>query len=232
MRKVNDPIPRRAGRPMNPFLPMAVAAVVVILCAPAFYLSSGEGYGDVKRLASVKCLGCLGLDPVVPGFKSFWTDYPSGHAKQGQEVPHPSVVLSALDRIDTSIVVLFFWTQGCVPCAEQWEEMREEDIASGPEDGGREGDRYDELTMFSLDASITDPIDIEFNGTAYPTVPNDLFWTYHYTGDPSANGVPATVFMFKKSGTVNWYMFYGKMDIDVFEGMMTRILYHEIAHSS
>jgi hypothetical protein len=232
MARDRDPIPRKGGRPLSPFLPIAVAAVIVIMAAPALYLSSGDGYDNVERLASVKCLGCLGLNQVVPGFSGFWTDYPQGHAKAGEAVPHPAMVRDVV--VGTGgILVLFFWTQGCVPCAAQWENMLEEGIVSGEEDGGREGSAYPEMTLFSLDASITDPVDLDMNGTVYSLAPQDLFWTYHISGKRTDNGVPVTTFMFESAGEINWWSFYGKeMKVDEFRNMMEQIRYHQIAHSA
>jgi hypothetical protein len=73
----------------------------------AFGSSSG-GYEQVDKLASIKCLGCLGLDPVVPGFSEFWIEYPEDHVKEGQEVDHPQEVIDILDDEDVDLFILFF----------------------------------------------------------------------------------------------------------------------------
>lgn len=183
--------------------------------AIALWGAYGGGYESVDRLASVKCLGCLGLDPRVPGFKEFWTVYPDGHIKAGEPVPHPSLVTEELNKNGTDLLILFYWTQGCVPCAEQWEDMVKEKIAVGTEENGKEGSRYEGSRIISVDAAQD----------------MDLFRTYTPKG--TENGVPMTVFLFEKDDGVHWYSHYGKMDVDDVNAMITNILYHEIssAHS-
>jgi hypothetical protein len=194
--------------------------------------SQKGGYDEVKALASVKCLGCLGLNSVVPGFKEFWTAYPEGHIKEGQPVDHPDFILDALDSDDVDLIVLFYWTQGCVPCAAQWKAMEKDGIASGEEEGGREGEKYQGMLMYSLDAGNFDEYEIDVLGNSYSIVPNELFWTYHINGDPYMNGVPDTVFIFESDGEIYWWMWYGQeMPISEVNGMITKILYEEIAHA-
>jgi hypothetical protein len=190
------------------------------------------GYEEVQDLASVKCLGCLGLNSVVPGFDGFWTVYPEGHEKEGEEVEHPELVTRTFDRDDVDLLILFYWTQGCVPCAEQWEEMKKEGIVSGEEDGGREGDKYPKTLIYSLDAGNFDEYTVDHFGSEITFVPNEMFWTYHINGDPYYNGVPDTVFIFERDGEIYWYMHYGsKMELSEVDGMINKILYHEIAHA-
>jgi hypothetical protein len=212
---VVDPIPRRGGGSPRFNIIVWIAMVVLIVSAPflLYFSSSNGGFSEVKDLASIKCLGCLGLDPVVPGFKDFWTVYPEDHEKSGQEVQHPEFVRNALSMEGTDVLILFFWTQGCVPCAEQWEGMVEEGIASGPEDGGREGPKYDTLSLYSFDAAIDREVKVDLDGFEMKVVPNELYWTYHFNGRPNYNGVPCTVFIYERDGTVHWFMFYGQMGI-------------------
>ncbi|MGA1848123.1 MAG: hypothetical protein ACMUHB_02170, partial [Thermoplasmatota archaeon] len=202
-RRIKDPYPGFGGGPFNPALALGMVLIALSFGIGAWALGSSDGgYDQVEKLASVKCLGCLGLDPVIPPFEGFWIEYPEGHAKDGQEVLHPEMVLETIDDEDVDILVLFFWTQGCVPCAEQWEEMVDEDIASGPEDGGREGPRFDRFIMISFDAA--------------PTEGRDLYYTYR---GPTGleTGVPMTTFIFRgPEGDVQWYSHYGKMEVHAF----------------
>lgn len=201
-RKVKDPVQRFGGRPLPGMVLIIILPLILIGSGAAWYWSTDEGgFEEVDKLASVKCLGCLGLDPVVPGFSEFWIEYPSDNEKAGQEVQHPDITLDNLADEDTDVLILFYWTQGCVPCAEQWEEMKHENIASGEEKGGREGTRYEKLTMFSLDAAED----------------TDVYRTYTPKG--TETGVPMTTFLFEDpDGNIQWYSHYGKMEInDVIE---------------
>jgi hypothetical protein len=229
----NDPYPGYGGKPISPLLSIGIILILISFGLGALAFGSQEGgYDEVKALASVKCLGCLGLNSVVPGFEEFWTDYPEGHEKEGQPVDHPDFILDAFERDDVALIVLFYWTPGCVPCAEQWKAMEKEGITSGPEDGGREGEKYQGMLLYSLNAAEFGSYEIDVYGTIYSIVPNDLFWTYHYNGDPYQNGVPDTVFIFERDGEIFWWMWYGKeMPISEVDGMITKVLYHEIAHA-
>jgi hypothetical protein len=201
-RNVIDPVRKFGGKPLPPYLALVLVPLILTAGGASWYYASSEGgFEEVDRLASVKCLGCLGLDPVIPAFTEFWTVYPEDHVDAGDEVNHPEPVHEILGREEVDIFVLFFWTQGCVPCAEQWDEMVEEDIASGPEDGGVQGDRYDRFRMISIDAADDE---------------NGFYMTYRPTG--LETGVPMTTFLFKDTeGTVRWYSHYGKMSISDFE---------------
>jgi hypothetical protein len=207
-----DSVPKKGGRPPGPLITVAIAAVALFGgISVALWASTGGGYDEVQRLASVKCLGCLGLDPRVPGFSEFWTVYPGGHIKAGQEVPHPALVRDILNESGTDLLIIFYWTQGCVPCAEQWEEMVGHGIAEGTEEDGKEGPEYSNMKLLSVDAAE----DME------------LYRTYRPKG--TENGVPMTVFLFEKDGDVNWYSHYGKMELKDVDGMINNILYHEIS---
>jgi hypothetical protein len=197
-RNIKDPVQKFGGRPLPGIIMLILIPVLLVGSGAAWYWSSDEGgFREVDNLASVKCLGCLGLDPVVPGFKEFWTVYPEDNVNAGQEVTHPDITHQVLDSDEYEIFILFFWTQGCVPCAEQWEEMKEKDIASGPEDGGREGPRYDKLRMICFDAAKDTSI--------YRT----------YTPKGTETGVPMTTFVFKApEGGMHWWSHYGKMELD------------------
>jgi hypothetical protein len=196
-RKVKDPVQRFGGKPIPGIVLLILIPLVLVAGAGSWYVSSeGGGFNEVEKLARVKCLGCLGLDPVVPDFSEYWIEYPDDHVKKGEDVPHPDQVHSILDDDDVDLFILFFWTQGCVPCAEQWDEMVEADIASGPEDGGIEGDRYETLRMISNDAAEE----------------TDLYHTYTPKG--TETGVPMTTFLFKdREETILWWSHYGKMDL-------------------
>lgn len=214
-----DPLPGYGGKPLSPLLSVAVILIAAGLGIGAWVIGSSEGgYEQVDKLASVKCLGCLGLDPVIPGFEKFWTVYPDDHNNAGQPVDH-NVTAEGSDTVHdiitytdpvVDIFVLFFWTQGCVPCAEQWEEMVDEGIASGPEDGGIEGDRFDDFKMISYDAAERDG--------------RRLYNTYIPTGDET--GVPMTTFIFQgPDDEIRWYSHYGKMEIDDIHELVENIQY-------
>jgi len=208
----SEPLPKRGGRAMRPVLGLLIAIIALSGgLALALWGAFGGGYENIDRLASVKCLGCLGLDPRVPGFSEFWTVYPEGHIKAGQEVPHPALVKDLLNTSGTKLLILFYWTQGCVPCAEQWEDMVEKDIASGTEENGKEGARFSNMKLLSVDAAE----DMELYGT--------------YRPKGTENGVPMTVFLFEKDNGIHWYSHYGKMEVDDVDGMINNILYHEIS---
>ncbi len=196
-RMVKDPVERFGGRPLPGSLLVFLVPILLIFGASAwFFASDGGGFREIEKLASVKCLGCLGLDPVVPGFSEYWIEYPEDNLKSGEPVPHPKAVTGILDRDDVDLLILFFWTQGCVPCAEQWEEMSGAGIASGPEDGGVEGDKYERFRMISLDAAEE----------------TTLYHTYRPKG--TETGVPMTTFLFKDhNGDILWWSHYGKMDL-------------------
>jgi hypothetical protein len=211
-RRTKDPYPGFGGKPMSPVLALGVVLIALAFGIGAWALGSNDGgYDQVEKLASVKCLGCLGLDPVIPPFEGFWIEYPDDHVKEGQEVPHPELVLETIDDEDVDIFVLFFWTQGCVPCAEQWEEMVEEEIASGPEDGGREGPRFERFVMISYDAA-------ESEG-------RELYDSYIPTG--LETGVPMTTFIFRgPEDDIQWYSHYGKMEVSAFIELVEDIQFY------
>lgn len=215
-RKIIETTPRYGGKGLPGILAVVIPILVVIIASAAGIWASTEGgYDEIEGLASIKCLGCLGLDPVIPGFSGFWIEYPSRHNDVGDNVSHPEIVHEILDSDDTDLLILFFWAQGCEPCAAQWKEMEHENIGSGPEDGGREGDAYEGMRMISVDANNDD---------------HGFYPTYIPTG--SENGVPMTTFIFKTNdGTVKWYSHYGQMDVDAVHDMITLVLYHEISHA-
>ncbi len=223
-----DPIQKYGGKPLSAIATLAITVIMLVAGTGALvwgYLD--EGYEEVETLASVKCFGCLGLDPRIDGFSEFWDVYPDGHEKEGQPVDHRPIVLNTLNDEDVDLMILFFWGPGCVPCAEQWEEMVEEDIASGHEEGGKEGDAYEGLRLHSVDASRDD---------------ENLYWTYHFNGKKEYNGIPRTVFLFNGYDDIMWYSHYGKMDINEVAGMIKDIQqivleireherYHDISHA-
>lgn len=207
-RKVKDPVQKYGGKRMKaPVLILLTLFILIAGSASWIYASDDGGFNEVRQLAKVKCLGCLGLDPVVPEFSEYWIAYPPDHKKANETVDHPEYVTDYLSDEDVHLLVLFFWTQGCVPCATQWKEMVDEKIASGPEDGGIEGDKYENLIMRSNDAAIE----------------TDLYHTYTPTGKET--GVPMTTFLFKNSGgDILWYSHYGQMEISDFKEIAEDIL--------
>ncbi|MGA1819710.1 MAG: TlpA family protein disulfide reductase [Thermoplasmatota archaeon] len=213
-RKIEDPYPGYGGRQIPPMLAIGIILILISVGIGTLAIGSRDGgYDEVEKLASIKCLGCLGLDPVVPGFSHFWVEYPPDHDKAGEEVDHPGRVQEVLDTDGVDLLILFFWTQGCVPCKEQWDEMVDEDIASGPEDGGIEGGKYKALRIISVDAAED---------------PDRFYPTYIPTGIET--GVPMTTFIFEDSdGVINWYSHYGRMEIEDLESLVVHVLYHEIS---
>jgi len=211
-RKIIDPYPGFGGAHMRPVLTLCIVLIALAFGIGSWAIGSNDGgYEQVEKLASVKCLGCLALDPILPPFEGFWIEYPEGHVKEGEEVTHPEAVLGTIGDEDVNIFVLFFWTQGCVPCAEQWDEMVEEKIASGPEDGGREGGRFERFRMTSFDAA-------EKEG-------RELYDTYIPTG--LETGVPMTTFIFRgPEDDIQWYSHYGKMDVREFIVIVEDIEYY------
>ena len=228
MRGRSDPIPKYGGKPLPAIATLAVIMIMLTGGIGAFvwgYLD--EGYEEVEKLASVKCLGCLGLDPRIDGFSEFWREYPDGHENEGEAVKHKPTVKNAFDDGDISVVILFFWGPGCVPCAEQWEEMSALNISGGNEKGGREGDAYPELGLYSIDATNDK---------------EDLYWTYHFNGKKEYNGIPMTVFLFRIGDDIWWWSHYGKMDAKEVADMIENIPkirehlklsseYHDISHA-
>ncbi len=220
----SDPIPKYGGKPLPAIA--SIAVLMVMLAGGAGALIWGymdEGSEEVEKLASVKCFGCLGLDPRIDGFSEFWDVFPEGHEREGQAVDHRPKVINSLSEEDVDLTILFFWGPGCVPCAEQWEDMVHENIASGPEDGGREGDAYEGLRLYSVDASRDS---------------ENLYWTYHFNGKKEYNGIPMTVFLFQGHDDIMWYSHYGKMDIDEvvqmienIQQIVLKIKYDEISHA-
>ena len=215
--KIRESVPGYGGKPPSRFVALALPVALILASAGLWIYSTGEGgFSEVERLGSVKCLGCLGLNPIVPGFDGeFWIQYPEEHENKGENVSHPEIVHEILDDPEWDLLILFFWAQGCVPCAEQWEEMREKDIASGPEEDGKQGDAFERVRIISVDANED---------------PHGFYGSYIPTG--KEDGVPMTTFLFKDDGgMINWYSRYGRMDVDNVEGMINLILYEEISHA-
>ncbi|MEA3558703.1 MAG: hypothetical protein U9R75_05550 [Candidatus Thermoplasmatota archaeon] len=211
-RRGKDPFPGYGGKPMSPLLSIGVVLLAMGFGTGAWVIGSTEGgYDQVEKLASVKCLGCLGLDPVIPPFEGFWIDYPEDHEKKDEEVPHPEIVLTTIDDEDVDIFVLFFWTQGCVPCADQWDEMVEAGVASGPEDSGIQGSFFERFRMTSYDAA-------EIEG-------RELYGLYIPTGKET--GVPMTTFIFRgPHDNVQWYSHYGRMETEAMMEMVADIQFY------
>lgn len=88
-------------------------------------------------------------------------------------------------------------TQGYVQCREQWDEVFDLDIASGPEGGRIEGGNCKTIRIISVDAS--DNTD-RFYATFIPT--------------GLETDVPITTFNFENNdGVINWHSHCGRMEI-------------------
>ena len=112
------------------------------LCVVFALLVSGVGLGGYvlsKRISSVPCYGCMGLNPQFIPFKGFLT----------KNVSHPDWVIDTLE--DGKVVFIFLWGTGCGPCDAQWNDMKNAGVVKGSEGNGEIGDRYvDDVKLFSL----------------------------------------------------------------------------------
>ncbi len=113
------------------------------LCAVFALLVSGAGLGGYvlsKRISSVPCYGCMGLNPRFTPFEGFLT----------KNVSHPDWVIDTLK--DEKAVFIFLWGGGCTPCTAQWDDMKNAGIVKGSEENGEIDNRYvDGVKLFSLD---------------------------------------------------------------------------------
>ncbi|MGC9308907.1 MAG: hypothetical protein ACP5FL_09065, partial [Thermoplasmatota archaeon] len=105
-------------------------------------------YEASQRFNENRCWGCLALDPAGKVFDDFWTTYPSLYGgKEGETVSHPAWIAEALN--DTTVVMLFFWYQGCSSCKVLWDKMKDEGTVTGSEADG--AITIDNVTLYSID---------------------------------------------------------------------------------
>ncbi|MCD6383725.1 MAG: hypothetical protein J7L88_04620 [Thermoplasmata archaeon] len=193
--------------------------VTLILLGAAFLISAyNEGSLEkTKALVKVKCLGCLGLDPHRGGEVSFWVEYPKGYSggeswRVGKTPEHPDWILEELGG--KRVVVLFFWGEGCEPCARQWEGMRKLGFVTGEERDGSISPAYSEnVSLYSMDAGVE----------RYQRVYNV------YLPPPGSAGVPMTVVLTtSESGEVLWYSRVGYWEPKEVKEVVEGILAGEI----
>ncbi len=171
-----------------------------ILAGLVFFLllvgSLGLGsYSYTQQSSSVKCLGCLALNPIIPDFEDWWVEYPSGHPNSGAAVSHPAWVKSDLDKYDA--VFIFLWSDGCLGCEEQWEDMKDQGLVTGEEDGGSLAKYKGRVILYSLDARDNS------RGTNSISV---------YDPKGAQHGTPTSVFLVKlATGEIGWFAVEGQM---------------------
>ena len=158
-----------------------------------------DAYEKTKRQNEILCLGCLALEPIAEDFEGFWVEHP-----EDDKVPdHPDWVKDELES--KKVVFIFLWSQGCVPCEEQWEDMKDDGLVKGSEDDGTMAKYTDKVTLYSLDAGS------EARGEEAIGV---------YDPNEGSHGTPTTVFLTMEEGsetTIYWWAAEGKMkasDVD------------------
>ncbi|KAA0003726.1 MAG: hypothetical protein FE048_01025 [Thermoplasmata archaeon] len=151
-----------------------------------FAIGIYDAYDNARILNENRCWGCLALDPIGKIYDGFWIEYPKDYGK-GKEVPHPEWVKEELDN--GSVVMLFFWYEGCYSCEVLWEKMKKEGIVEGDEAHGKIVG-FENVTLFTID-TIKDER-------------RDALSIYS-----KRNGSPTTVILFKEDDTIYWYAFEG-----------------------
>ncbi|RLF47524.1 MAG: hypothetical protein DRN20_05850 [Thermoplasmata archaeon] len=170
---------------------MSETQIIILFLSLTILLASlGLGaYRATREEGSIKCLGCLGMVPEVPGFNNWWINYPEGHVKAGQSVPHPQWVRSALE--EKKVVLIFLWEKGCTGCEEEWNDWQSYGLVSGSKNNP-ELLKYSEWVAFY----------------SYDVHANDKGKNAVYTYDPEGKnfGVPLTVFIVRLSdGRIGWW---------------------------
>ena len=159
---------------------LGIAAIIFL---SGLYL----GYTKTEILNENRCWGCLSLDPKGRLFDGFWIDYPDDYGK-GKNVSHPEWLKEALENV--SVVMLFFWYEGCFSCGVLWEKMKKEGTVEGSEaDGKLVG--FENVTLFTVD-------------TVNDEERRDALFIYSQRG-----GSPTTVISFLKEDIIYWYAFEG-----------------------
>ena len=158
-----------------------------------------EGYEITKSQNEVLCLGCLALDPVVDEFEGFWVEHP-----EDDKIPkHPGWVKDELGK--KKVVFIFLWDDGCTPCDEQWDDMKDAGLVKGSEDDGEMAKYTGNVTLFSLKASDND------RGSEARDI---------YDPNGGGHGTPNSIFLTKEGNsetTIYWWAGEGKMkasDVD------------------
>jgi hypothetical protein len=165
-----------------------------ILAGLVFFLlfvgSLGVGaYTYAQQSSSIKCLGCLALTPIVEDFDDWWITHPA----TGATVDHPSWVRTDLNNYE--VVFIFLWSNGCLSCEAQWEDMKEYGLVTGEEDGGDIAKYQSTVSFYSLNAG---------DGTKG----TNAISTYDPNG--GSYGTPTTIILTKlESGQIGWFSFEG-----------------------
>jgi len=202
-------VPDEEDRVMG--VPRAYAALSLMV---VFALIMGAGlsydaYDHGRDIGEAICLGCLGLDPEAQTFEDFWVEYPPGHrdafnpgkSNEGKLPDHPNFILDTLQEFD--MVILFFWYTGCVPCANQWEDMKANGTVGGEEWDGWMTVHEDRIKLYTLDI-------IESENNYRNVDGEELLLTYD--ADGRSPGAPVTTFIIQyDDGSVGWWSHDGRM---------------------
>jgi hypothetical protein len=154
-----------------------------------------SGYEETRRQNDVLCLGCLALEPVADDFEDFWVEHPDDN-----KVPkHPQWVKDEL--ADNKVVFIYLWSQGCVPCEEQWEDMKDEGLVKGTEDDGEMAKYTSDVVLYSLDAGSEErgkeAIQIYDPNQGSHGTPTSIFLTMV---DPEEGGDGSTIYWWAGEG--------------------------------
>lgn len=159
--------------------------VALVLLVPGMY----EFYGHIESLNTMRCLGCIAMEPKAIAFEEFWISYPGSYKNSG--IPeHPAWIVN---ESRNNVVMLFFWGPGCEPCESQWEKMKRVNLVKGTEADGMISENYSYVSLFSINA----PFDEK----------GDALKIYQQKGEIET---PTTVVLFERNNTIYWYSFSGE----------------------
>ena len=155
-----------------------------------------KAYETSQRLNESTCLGCLALNPRVASFTDFWSIYPDSYGnKEGKDVQHPMWVTNEVNN--GTVIMLFFWYNGCQPCKQQWDDMKEIGLVEGNEDDGRMSPPYaSNVTLITIDVINSERTNAR-KVYAYPSRED-------YT--------PITAIITRNASGLIWYAFQGPAD--------------------
>lgn len=193
-----------------------IGAILLIGCMLYGGLLYGQ-YSTVQRLSSDLCLSCLGLEYRSPPFTGFWIEYPVGHKKANDSVPHPDW---ATEMLSDGVVFIFVWAEGCTGCKAQWDDMKSRGLVSGEEATGAMSRYINEVTLITVDASADARWD-------------DIKHIYDPAGQ-NIGGIPLTVFLTLVQDehgkvTIGWYSYKSQMpSADVDEVLRSATFYYEL----
>ena len=113
-------------------------AIILLIAIGLIIPGAYYAYDRAKALNISRCLGCLSMEPKATEFDSFWIEYPDDYKNSGLP-EHPQWVINETQQ---SIVFLYFWGPSCIPCEEQWKNMKNEGLVQGEEKGGQITENY------------------------------------------------------------------------------------------